>query len=451
MANDGQVAVDAEKAWASNVSSSSSNDPGMMPKSWTVPRNDLCIIPRVQDVLSRGSVHFYKPRTISIGPYYHGNGHLQTVQEIKQLYLMDLLRRNPSISEDDCMAEMRREEPRAQQCYHQDSKLPAEEFARMMLLDAAFIIEVFMKEWEDSHPPFFQSNPTRVKRDLLLLENQLPFFVLRHLFDLTIPQTNHPILPQLAINFFNSPLLKNRPPHLPPHMAHHHLLHLYQCQFCPDDSRDLITPETTYDHFTSDTVVLIPPATVLDLMGVELKKAPPESLLTEVKFSEVDDGNDHVKWVLEIPPLLIAEDTVARMFNLIAFEQSNFLVGTHITSHAAFLNSIVKKEEDVDFLWKKGIIEHRFSSHEEVIGHFAQMCSGAFVDPRNSALSAVLGCIKAYSESSEAIHRKTIWEARMAEKPWYYFFYKDKLSIALTLVAGVGGVGVWIFTCLQTL
>ena len=62
----------------------------------------------------------------------------------------------------------------------------------MILLDAIFILELFIRKTSISQisddPNVVDPRSTAVKAvDLLLLENQLPFFVIEKLYDLAIP------------------------------------------------------------------------------------------------------------------------------------------------------------------------------------------------------------------------------------------------------------------------
>ncbi|KAJ6328333.1 hypothetical protein OIU77_010093, partial [Salix suchowensis] len=66
------------------------------------------------------------------------------------------------------------------------------QFVNMILLDAVFIFELFLKNKEYSGDPaknkddFIIGKPwlrAAIQRDLILLENQLPFFILEELYD----------------------------------------------------------------------------------------------------------------------------------------------------------------------------------------------------------------------------------------------------------------------------
>lgn len=79
-------------------------------------------------------------------------------------------------------------EKMADRCYSKPVSLSSDQFAVMMLLDACFIIELFrytaQNEWND--PIFWIIGiPGKMGCDLLLVDNQLPFFVIQKFCDMT--------------------------------------------------------------------------------------------------------------------------------------------------------------------------------------------------------------------------------------------------------------------------
>jgi hypothetical protein len=88
----------------------------------------------------------------------------------------------------------------------------SEEFLEMMVVDASFILELFYKfqdpEMLETHEPLALLLKWRLPYfyvDLLLLQNQIPFFVLQELFDIS-KMDDDPSLPLLALRFFNNVL-----------------------------------------------------------------------------------------------------------------------------------------------------------------------------------------------------------------------------------------------------
>jgi hypothetical protein len=129
----------------------------------------------------------YEPRLVSIGPYYRGRHELRAMEQHKWRYLDELLAKCPGASLAGCVRAVRDVERRARRCYSEQTEIfaaTAGDFAEMLLLDGCFVLQFFMK--------WYWMEPDRLcdvgwglpllLSDLLLLENQIPFFVLEALF-----------------------------------------------------------------------------------------------------------------------------------------------------------------------------------------------------------------------------------------------------------------------------
>ncbi|KAL5987530.1 hypothetical protein ACLOJK_035278 [Asimina triloba] len=378
-------------------------------------------IPRVGENMGSGIEEYYNPKIVSVGPYHHRNSQLQAMEGYKAKCLKDLLDRN-STPFEKCLEELRKKEAQARKCYKPTVDHSVLELVEIMVVDAGFIIELFMKQSEDRHPSVFYSIYPLIKRDLLLLENQLPFSILQCMFDLTITKSKtSPTLHEIAFGFFNH---REQRSALSQPDCVHHLLHLYQSQFIPDTS-----------FLNPGPISSIPSANKLHMMGVQFEPASNKSLLTDVEFKKEDV-------VMQIPRLFIDEETIALFTNLITFEQTHIGIGTHFTSYAVFISYILSDEVDVEFLAEKGIIEHRLANHKEVAQLFGNMCSGVFVDPHFSTLSSVLRDVKHYSADNWAVLKR-----RLTRGPWWRIIFRDWVTIAISLI---GGVGIWVLTFLQT-
>ncbi|CAO2177006.1 unnamed protein product [Urochloa humidicola] len=175
----------------------------------------------------------YEPRMVSIGPYYHGAAALRAMEDHKWRYLHDLLSRNRAVSSSILIEEMGILEPRARACYSERPLLGSDDFVRMLLLDGCFILEFFFK-WHTREPDELCDvgwGLTLVRSDLLLLENQLPFFVVEKLYDVVAGVHGGR---ELLVNLFLEYASDDKPIARPPSDSEiHHLLHLYYESFVP--------------------------------------------------------------------------------------------------------------------------------------------------------------------------------------------------------------------------
>jgi len=148
-----------------------------------------CCIHRVPKLLRKVNRDAYTPKLISIGPLHHGKKDLKDMEMLKLRYFKDFCFRTgkcqkelASIIEDS--------EINIRHCYAEASRLSSKEFVRMILLDGIFIIELFLRKSEKYKGDFILSKPlltNHIMEDLILLENQLPFFILTELHGLFSP------------------------------------------------------------------------------------------------------------------------------------------------------------------------------------------------------------------------------------------------------------------------
>ncbi|KAI7996632.1 UPF0481 protein [Camellia lanceoleosa] len=156
-----------------------------------------CIF-RVHEGLRHANEKAYTPKLVSIGPYHHGQPKLLAMQKRKERYLELLLQRNNNQSKDDYLDSMNKLEERARK-YYADSfdHLDSHQFVKMMLYDASFVIEFLLGMFEfrvveDKHQQSHVGDEVKVSwkriqicNDLMLLENQLPFFVISEFYDMS--------------------------------------------------------------------------------------------------------------------------------------------------------------------------------------------------------------------------------------------------------------------------
>ncbi|PRQ43826.1 hypothetical protein RchiOBHm_Chr3g0472561 [Rosa chinensis] len=155
------------------------------------------------------------PEMVSIGPFYHGKEILVDFEDSKLWFLNRLLSRTKRHGGPDRLKDLfeavQKLENLAKGFYDEEVPMRSPEFIKMMVLDGCFIIELFRHLGRNEDVLGF-NNPISAKpwlipiitRDLLKLENQLPFFVLERLFRITAPAEDHgDPLALLALKFFN--------------------------------------------------------------------------------------------------------------------------------------------------------------------------------------------------------------------------------------------------------
>nr|CAD1823425.1 unnamed protein product [Ananas comosus var. bracteatus] len=475
------VAIDIGDAVLSSVTSNINalhRDP-MEPESFTIFR--------VPAHFRQRNTHLYEPRVVSIGPYGRGDRpDLRAMEQHKWRYLQDFLSRNPHNYIKRYIDEITALEPAARRCYFERVELSTEKFVEMLLLDGCFILEFIIK-WSqgdvDSVCTAGWSLPL-VRGDLLLLENQIPLFVLEKLFELVtfnMDDKEIPSLMELLVNYLASRNVErpedeivssdeeaegiHDPGRILPGKAKdfHHLLHLYYRCYVP-------TPQTDPTESTTCGTILkwlkpskifasllsylrikiwgsqapaykkrspntIPSATELEEAGVTFKKKG-EKKKNNMNSSFLDvafhDG------VLEIPFLSVENSTLSRFTNLVAFEQCSGCKEeeAYMTSYAMFMDCLIDTPADVAILHRRGFLENKLASDKELAVFFNQLSECATMDHEKHYLAGLFRDVRKYCDS-----RWPKWRAKLV---------RDYFSNPWAILSLIAAVVVLIFTFLQT-
>ncbi|BFG18840.1 hypothetical protein CerSpe_051140 [Prunus speciosa] len=86
----------------------------------------------------------YTPQVVSIGPLHHGKEHLNVMEYHKKRYLRDCLRRN-QLNLEFYKRKIKGQEVKLRSCYAEPIRCSSEEFLRIILVDAVFIIEFLLR------------------------------------------------------------------------------------------------------------------------------------------------------------------------------------------------------------------------------------------------------------------------------------------------------------------
>ncbi|KAB5518982.1 hypothetical protein DKX38_023301 [Salix brachista] len=154
-------------------------------------------IPRVPHKLRNENEECYCPSVVSIGPYHYPQPYdtLRKVETLKvpmaRQFILDSGKDIELI-----YRELEKVIQTAREFYDEDSitRFDDEQFARMMFLDGCFILQfIYCVTHNYKNLEMTDRQVAGVKRDLLLLENQVPFLVLQSLMRLRYEEneTNH--------------------------------------------------------------------------------------------------------------------------------------------------------------------------------------------------------------------------------------------------------------------
>ena len=308
----------------------------------------------------------YNPHIISIGPLHRREEKLQSMEVHKLYYMRSLLLRTPDVDETLRSSAEAIEDfgKMVRACYAEPIHTRVSTLAEILLVDGCFMLELFIRyskvDLRVQDDPLFYSSwiILTLQRDLALLENQIPFFVLERLYSQVVESStigqSLPSLPELALGFFKSVLYINDENLRIIRRPYPHVLDLiHKC----------CSPQPSSGSSNIGEWVSTQPATSLNEAGIVFRKGTTRTLF-DLTFRN---------GALEIPPLLIHDSTVSLFQNLIAYEQLSRCTEKYFTSYFALMSRLVYDRRDAELLESKGIIQNDTSGWKDISVLFNDM------------------------------------------------------------------------------
>ncbi|CDO99351.1 unnamed protein product [Coffea canephora] len=379
----------------------------------------------------------YEPQVVSIGPYHHGKPKLKEMEKHKLRYFKEILRRRGESSAEKYIIALANLQDQARRCYAEEINLSEDDFVDMLCLDGCFVIEFLRKNQqpesclENDHIFEMLWLPSTIAHDLVLFENQLPFFVLQKLFDMTKSPSGEENLIDLAIDlrllwYFPDPGLNSHSTILEQY-EEVHLLGLMHKILSASFSGTL---SSTMNSNRGDSTLYIKSAGELGQSGIKFKKAEDSKSLFHITF---ENG------VLKIPPLVVHDNTESFFRNLIAYEQymSNPAEAWKcITGYMIFLDCLIDSPSDVERLRRHDIIENGLGSDEALSTMFNKLSKQVNSGGR-FCYAKIFDDVDKYSRK-----RWHIWRAHLVRKyfntPWSFIAFLA--ACALLLLATVQAI-----------
>ncbi|OMP00697.1 hypothetical protein COLO4_12434 [Corchorus olitorius] len=194
--------------------------------------------------------------------------------------------------------------------------------------------------------------------DLVLLENQLPFFVLNGLYErassLGLSSNFPPDFLELACNYFNINLDS-----VSFRKEIKHFTDLKRWEFVEYHPPSESTDDIWMDDLCS--------ASMLYESGVKFKVAPERTALLDIKFSDKE---------LIIPPLIVHPYTESHIRNVMALEQCHCPEKAYVSAYVDLMDHLINTEKDVELLVKKGVIVNRVGSAAAVADMINNLSEG---------------------------------------------------------------------------
>ncbi|XP_049391727.1 putative UPF0481 protein At3g02645 [Solanum stenotomum] len=315
----------------------------------------------------------YTPKIVSIGPYHKKNPQLGPMEKYKLLYLRRFLKRREGVDVKSWIGILEEIKEVVLRRYDNIENVDTDEFCKMLLLDGCFVVE-FIRECSEIYPEeenkiidFVDYKYNQLLRDLLLLENQLPFFI-HKILHLMTAKTDELPLEKLAITLFrhvvnlgymsaDGLIFDNEKCDMK------HLLEVVHVVSCPrnSDEKWAIDNETKWNK-------VMPNATELSEAGVRFAKVNQTTSLFDIKF---ENG------LMTIPYIDVVDSTETLLRNFIAYEQqSTELQYLYFSDYAIFMDHLIDSDKDVSLLRRKKIIANWIGEDKEVASLFNKIGNG---------------------------------------------------------------------------
>ncbi|RWR93814.1 UPF0481-like protein [Cinnamomum micranthum f. kanehirae] len=376
----------------------------------------------------------YIPHVFSIGPYHHGTEHLMPMEAYKRKCVASFMQRS-GCNPQSCYDRFREETPRLMEYYEfLDDKWRVDEnsYFELMLVDGCFLLECFY--WAAiGHPVNNFLSPLNnllrgsriatIRRDMILIENQLPIKVLQILLELCSAEAD-PVfedLEGLLMSFFGQTYITVDA----------------SCVHLPDVLRlSMITPGSHERRI--DAGPEFPPATLLSLAGLKFEKSEtPANRSMDVLF-------DERRGLLSLPFICVDEITEAWFLNLMALERCEVMESNGVSSYISFMGMLIRSAQDVKLLRKHGIIiDNKLEKNDKAIAKlFAELAT----NPVNSSDDSLYERRYALHEWSASSRRKL--NVRFAE--WGSSFVETYCKNPWSAIGLVAGIILLIATLAQT-
>ncbi|KAK9220772.1 hypothetical protein WN944_009196 [Citrus x changshan-huyou] len=365
-----------------------------------------CSIYRVAEPKRCLNPSHFTPQMVSIGPFHHGKEELKPMEEHKQRYLKCFLQRT-KVRMARFLSFIKERETKLRNCYAETIRnLGSDEFVAMVLVDAVFLIEFFLRFYNRN----FRTDDDRIfgkpqlrkeiRHDFLLLENQLPLFILNDLFDLAKTATYEDAFYE-NISFVKitcfwledrvvKPLDKNS---LEIHFSKaEHFLDLIILCLQPSQSRAQIMLKDQN----------IPSVKELHQAGVKFKPAAgsPKSVL-DINFNQ---------GILEIPYFKVYGNTERAYRNLLAFESMHGYK-KNFNDYIIMMACLISCPKDAELLVENEVI--RLGNTETVPTFFGNLDRDCTLASSRFQYSGVVTDLQAY--------RKLPWHKWKAALKQNYF------------------------------
>ncbi|CAN6338305.1 unnamed protein product [Urochloa humidicola] len=408
-----------ESAWVAEVEAAVADRAASAEESARWRLHSIYRVPACIKDLNRKA---YQPQVVSLGPFHHGEPQLLPMDAHKRRALVHFLRRarRPLAEFAAAVAGARERLEGAYQGLG-DEWRGGERFVELMVTDGCFLLEVMRTAtgWEPNDyagdDPVFSAHGLLytvpyIRRDMLMIENQLPLLVLERLLAVESGKDGNEELINRLVLLFLSPAAW--PPTTGVGLALHPLDILRRSLlYGPSPAPHAPPPPPPPPDSSSDDTIRS--AEELYEAGVRFKRSPTSSLL-DIRFHR---GTG----TLHLPAIAVDDTTEYMLLNLMALERLHHAGGgggNEVTAYVFFMDNMVDSARDVALLAARRVVRNALGSDKAVARLFNGLSRDVVLEP-TSALDGVHREVSAYCR-----RRRNRWRANLVHtyfrSPWSF-------------------------------
>ncbi|KAH7841553.1 hypothetical protein Vadar_031395 [Vaccinium darrowii] len=333
------------------------------------------------------------------------------------------------LSLEGCISFIRGLEDRVRNCYVERVNLTSDDFVKMILVDSSFIIEVIWRYnyslTEENETHFLNRQIMLldvIREDMILLENQIPYFVLEGLFNLAFPSSSGvSSFVSLSVYYFASISLLNVT-NIPNHISNSQVKHFVDLlRLCHLPSVRRPQPPKTVSFMA------IPTARDLREAGLSFRKGSSNNIL----------DIEYAKGVIKIPRFDIQDSSEIVFRNLIAFEMCHYHNDSYIIDYVVFMDTLTDTVQDVDILVDNGIFENSLMDRASVTTFFHSLTSEVLWSSHHFYYNRACQHVNAYC--------KVPWHK------WKAIMKHDYFSTPWRIISIVAAIVLLVLTFIQTI
>ncbi|KAI3982166.1 hypothetical protein MKX01_019072 [Papaver californicum] len=341
----------------------------------------------------------YKPQAVSFGPYHGGEDQLNQMEEHKHRALLHFLERSNKpielyldalhrvgkhlIDSYDSLhlkwIRHRNDNAAANDDHTDQYGNYSDQFLQLMMLDSCFMLEI-LRTATRTTGDYVYIMPY-IRRDMLMLQNQLPMLLLDTLLAVENGGTGGTIIgvkPKYSLiieEYLNRIIIEFYTQATPIHSFGKclHIVDLYRKNLLQDPPRKMCLCMAAVDSRSESVYIILSAAEIYEA-GIRFKTSKTVSL-RDISFC----GG-----VLRLPMIVVDDTTESTFLNLMAYVRFHVGAGNEVTANVFLMDKIIDSAKDVSLLISSGIIQNAIGSDKAVAKLFNELAKDVTLDPDSS-------------------------------------------------------------------